>query len=135
MATNPSLILALISPCLIAYLGCEDERLLLVVKPVEARPVLSSSVIALPHALCRIVRLPKPAQNIHIGDLRGVENYLHGLFKSRCWIVSDCARHMPMHFARGLTANVDESAKRTSVCPVWPLHTSSYVGLGVYPAE
>ena len=79
MATNPSLILALISPCLIAYLGCEDERLLLVVKPVEARPVLSSSVIALPHALCRIVRLPKPAQNIHIRDLRGVENYMHGL--------------------------------------------------------
>mmetsp|Transcript_73148 Transcript_73148/g.145478 ORF Transcript_73148/g.145478 Transcript_73148/m.145478 type:complete len:203 (+) Transcript_73148:169-777(+) len=56
-----------------------DERLLLVIKPVEARAVLRPAVVALSHAGARVVCFPKPAQDINEADLRWVKDDLYRL--------------------------------------------------------
>merc|ERR1719231_836291 len=64
---------------LVRRLAREDELLLLVVEPVEARAVLSADVVALRHAARRVVRLPEPTQNVRERRLLGVIHDLHRL--------------------------------------------------------
>ena len=38
--------------------------------------VLCTPIVALPHALRRVMRLPEPSQDIRRADLRGIEDHL-----------------------------------------------------------
>src|SRR5215218_286532 len=56
-----------------------DRRLLLLRAVVDGRAVLGADVVALPHALRRVVALPEGAQHVVERDLRGIEDDEHGL--------------------------------------------------------
>mmetsp|Transcript_37146 Transcript_37146/g.98498 ORF Transcript_37146/g.98498 Transcript_37146/m.98498 type:complete len:244 (-) Transcript_37146:68-799(-) len=60
-------------------LARHDQRLLLVVKPVEAGAVLRAAVVALAHPLRRVVRLPEPPQDVDERNLCRVVDDLHTL--------------------------------------------------------
>ena len=63
-----------------SHLGRQNQCLLRVVEPVQSRTVLGSSIVALSHALRRIVRFPEPPQKIRVGKLLRVEQDLHRLW-------------------------------------------------------
>mmetsp|Transcript_40954 Transcript_40954/g.119634 ORF Transcript_40954/g.119634 Transcript_40954/m.119634 type:complete len:294 (-) Transcript_40954:360-1241(-) len=56
-----------------------DQRLLLLVIPVEARAILRAAVVALAHARRRVVRLPEPPQDVDERDLGRVVHHAHAL--------------------------------------------------------
>jgi hypothetical protein len=46
-------------------------------------PVLRSAVVALAHAAARVVRFPKPPQDVHEGDFCGVVHHAHAFRVAR----------------------------------------------------
>src|SRR5215472_13564837 len=66
-------------PLLVGGGGLLSLRPLLRAVIEDRRPVLGADVIALPHALGGVVRLPEIPEQLGVADLRRIEHHAHGL--------------------------------------------------------
>eukprot|EP01052_Picozoa_sp_SAG31_P020208 SAG31_NODE_1510_length_8062_cov_4.204194_2_plen_242_part_00 len=69
----------LLQLCLVGLFALLDQLFLVVIEVVKPRPILRPAVVALSVYLCRIVRLPEPAEEVYHRDLGWVVDHLHGL--------------------------------------------------------
>jgi len=98
--------------CLVGYLACLCQLLLLRVVTINSRSVLRAAVVALPHALRWVVRRPKQSQQVYKGHLLWVVHHLHH------FVVSSLARaHLFVAWVLCMPANISNGSRVNSWKP------------------